>query len=188
MDQEQIIDELYSRAQIHETLVRYCRGVDRLDRDLVVSAFHEDAVDQHQGLRLEGAETIADTLLSRQLFPVKRTTHNILNHYCRLVGEQAVTETYMLVYQVREVAATNVLQEIGGRYVDRFERRDGNWKIAEQAVVIEYKNWRHFTDVFADADVRAETPSDLNPQRDKSDASYRFLRALGPDASLLPFA
>ena len=38
------IEELAARAAIEDALLTYCRGVDRLDADLVRSAFHDDAV------------------------------------------------------------------------------------------------------------------------------------------------
>ncbi|MDX6739529.1 nuclear transport factor 2 family protein [Actinocorallia sp. A-T 12471] len=37
------LEELSARAQIHDVLLRYCRGLDRVDMDLVRGAFHEDA-------------------------------------------------------------------------------------------------------------------------------------------------
>src|SRR5687768_7203639 len=36
-----------ARTEIHDTLMRYCRGVDRLDRDLILSAYHPGARDNH---------------------------------------------------------------------------------------------------------------------------------------------
>jgi hypothetical protein len=41
------------RWAIHDVLVRYCRGVDRLDADLVRSAYHSDAV-EHGPYRYTG--------------------------------------------------------------------------------------------------------------------------------------
>src|SRR5690606_8703026 len=35
------------REAIHTVLMRYCRGVDRLDRDLIASVYHPDAYDHH---------------------------------------------------------------------------------------------------------------------------------------------
>ena len=44
---EQKVQELWDREQIRQCLVRYCRGVDRFDRDLILSAFHPDCLDEH---------------------------------------------------------------------------------------------------------------------------------------------
>jgi hypothetical protein len=37
------LEELSARAEIHDALLRYCRGLDRVDMDLVRGAFHPDA-------------------------------------------------------------------------------------------------------------------------------------------------
>ena len=36
-----------------------------------------------------------------------------------------------------------MLETFGGRYVDRFERRDGEWKIAHRTVVHEWDKVEH---------------------------------------------
>jgi hypothetical protein len=38
---------LIDRQAILDCLTRYCRGVDRFDRDLLLSAYHPDATDNH---------------------------------------------------------------------------------------------------------------------------------------------
>ena len=40
-------DTLLDREAIREAMGRYCRGIDRLDVDLIRSAYHEDAFDDH---------------------------------------------------------------------------------------------------------------------------------------------
>ena len=44
---EHMIAELWDREQIRQCLHRYARGVDRFDRELILSAFHPDALDEH---------------------------------------------------------------------------------------------------------------------------------------------
>jgi hypothetical protein len=39
--------EVAAQLTIRETLVRYCRGVDRVDRKMPLSAYHLDAIDDH---------------------------------------------------------------------------------------------------------------------------------------------
>ncbi|MBU3738793.1 MAG: nuclear transport factor 2 family protein, partial [Rhodoferax sp.] len=41
------VQELTDRHAIHDCIARYCRGVDRLDKALCLSAFHPDALDEH---------------------------------------------------------------------------------------------------------------------------------------------
>ena len=44
---EAIVRELHDKQSIREVLTRYCRAVDRMDRDLLISVYHPDAVDDH---------------------------------------------------------------------------------------------------------------------------------------------
>ncbi|MEJ2408813.1 MAG: nuclear transport factor 2 family protein [Novosphingobium sp.] len=44
-----IIEELTDREAIRECLYRYARGVDRLDADMVRSAYRPDCIDEHMG-------------------------------------------------------------------------------------------------------------------------------------------
>ena len=41
------LDDLLARAEIHDVVLRYCRGIDRLDPDLVRSCYHPGATDEH---------------------------------------------------------------------------------------------------------------------------------------------
>ncbi len=40
---------LLARQEIHDVVLRYCRGVDRLDLDLVRDCYHPGALDHHTG-------------------------------------------------------------------------------------------------------------------------------------------
>ena len=48
-DLERRLRSVLDRQEIHDALVRYCRGIDRCDERLVLSAFHADAMDNHTG-------------------------------------------------------------------------------------------------------------------------------------------
>ncbi|MDH4365910.1 MAG: nuclear transport factor 2 family protein, partial [Acidimicrobiia bacterium] len=41
------LDDLLAKEEIREVLFRYCRGIDRLDFDLVESCYHPGAYDDH---------------------------------------------------------------------------------------------------------------------------------------------
>src|SRR5262249_60548928 len=84
---------LVAKQEIHEALMRYCRGIDRNDRELVLSAFHDDAIDNHTGTD--------DPVFER--FPadkpesaVKWSSHNICNELVRVDGDVAHSESYLI--------------------------------------------------------------------------------------------
>ncbi|MCW2625710.1 MAG: hypothetical protein JWR48_2432 [Mycobacterium sp.] len=53
------IARLEDRAEIRECMMRYARGMDRRDRELLRSAYHDGAVDDHVGFI--GVEAHAET-------------------------------------------------------------------------------------------------------------------------------
>jgi hypothetical protein len=124
---------LADRQQIIECINRYTRGVDRLDDDLALSAFHEDAVDHHGDFVGRPREFIASMRPRNEQRGASQ--HFVSNHTIDLEGDVAHVETYFFT-QVRTVGHEQIELSYG-RYIDRFERRSGAWKIARRHVVIE---------------------------------------------------
>ena len=44
---ERALRVLLDKQEIHEVLMRYCRGIDRCDAELLHSVYHPDATDDH---------------------------------------------------------------------------------------------------------------------------------------------
>src|ERR1043165_3138371 len=84
--------ELLDKQDIHEALLRYCRGLDRLDADLVNSAYHADARENHNGLMIEGASAGQTLVAKARDRDVSR--HCITNVLVQLDGDVADCESY----------------------------------------------------------------------------------------------
>jgi 3-phenylpropionate/cinnamic acid dioxygenase small subunit len=125
---------LLDRQDIHDALTRFARGMDRFDREAFLSAFHPDAVIA-AGPFVGGPADLYDWAMPMHDQGQVTTQHNLLNHSCDLDGDTAHTETYYL-FAARNRDDSNWIA--GGRYIDRFERRDGAWKIAVRSTVIEW--------------------------------------------------
>lgn len=135
MDREELersVVELRDRQEIYQCLVRYSRGVDRLDRELLLSAYHEDAIDDH-GMFVGGPREFADWVIEMHSSTHIAQQHCLLNHSCELDGDVAHVETYYLFAGMNRRGQPLSLS--GGRYVDRFERRGGDWAIAARVCV-----------------------------------------------------
>lgn len=132
--------ELADRAAIGHTLSTYFRGIDRYDLELVRSCFFEDA-EISLGPGAEGPrDEILELLGSAHLSRFKRTVHFAGNTIIELDGDTAHTEVYAIAYH-----STTPAHEWGEgfvtvwlRYVDRFERRAGEWGIARRKLVLEW--------------------------------------------------
>lgn len=165
--------DLLDRQQIYDVLMRYCRGCDRLDVALLASAFHPDAVDEHNHFSSSGAE-VAENIIgrTRTFFKWKRTMHSIQNHLVRLDGDRAYGETHWTLAAVSIAENPEVLEERGGRYLDRFDRRGGEWRIAHHYVITEWIRKTELAESFADLGIEIRgTQTDADP-------SYRFLLEL----------
>ena len=127
---------LLDKQEIHEVLMRYCRGIDRCDAELLHSVYHPDATDDHGLFKGKAADFIPWAIKS--LARDENTSHYIANELIEVEGDIARCESYFFaVHRRREKDGTTADLTFAGRYVDRFERRQGLWKIAHRQVVFD---------------------------------------------------
>jgi hypothetical protein len=126
---------LVDRSEIIECLNRYARGMDRLDRDLARSAYHDGAIDDHVGF-VGPVEDFLDWAFSFHAGQVCHQ-HYLTNHHIDLDGDQAHVETYYLFIGTEQDPEA-ALTVFGGRYIDRFERRAGRWGITVRLCLVEW--------------------------------------------------
>lgn len=126
------LQELIDRQDILQVLHRYCRGLDRLDVELTQSCYFEDAIEDHGSFIGPAKEFIGWANTGTESF--LNTHHCILNHYCEIDGNDAHAETYYLFMGYHEKPPHLMSM---GRYIDHFQRRNGEWRIANRIAVIE---------------------------------------------------
>jgi len=128
----QIRDELADREAIRDCLYRYCRAIDRCDMELLRTAYWPGAIDDHTGFRGTVEEFIAWALPI--LRGMEQSVHMIGNVLIRVEGAAAAVESYFWSVSV-VTAPTTRETTVCGRYLDRFERRNDEWRIAARMVV-----------------------------------------------------
>ncbi len=128
------LELLLDKQEILECLTRFSRGMDRFDRDLYLSAFHEDAV-MAAGPFVGSAGDCYDWAMPMHEAGQEATHHNLLNVTYDIRNNTAHTECYYL-FVGRNRDDSNWIA--GGRYIDRLERRDGQWRIAMRTNAIEW--------------------------------------------------
>ncbi|HVX23719.1 MAG TPA: nuclear transport factor 2 family protein [Acidimicrobiales bacterium] len=155
------VAELVAREAIRDCLLRYARGCDRVDAELIASAFHDDAVDHHGPVNGSPADFL-DWWLPQQ-DGRESTQHYLMNSAIEVDGDQAHAETYYLcVIKLKGRTAASVF---GGRYVDRFERRAAGWRIAVRVVTAD---WTAEMDGSATGALLSSSPG----RRSRDDPSY----------------
>lgn len=180
--------ELKDRSDIHECLMTYSRAVDRLDRALLLSVYHDDAVDDH-GVFVGGPVAFADWVIDMHTRLHLSHQHCQFNSTIDLDGDVAHCETYYMFVGMNRTGEPLTMS--GGRYLDRLEKRDGLWKIAERVCVRDWAPLKEIPQQLDQStltvvkDISDETKSLMRtgPQslRDRSDPSY--MRPLRVDRS-----
>lgn len=165
-EQASQLRELVDRRQILDCIHRYCRGVDRADRELVLSAYHPDANDDH-GTFVGGREAFVDWAFAYHAEHQISHHHMVFNHSCELDGDTAHTETYWLFFGENRVKPDTLSV---GRYLDRFEKRNGRWAIAERVCLIE--SISDLTPTQLSEDFRKVMMSNGTSSRGRDDKSY----------------
>jgi ketosteroid isomerase-like protein len=130
--------DLLDKQEIHEAMLRYCRGCDRADGDLLKSVLHPDAVFERGPDSWQGVEENVADLIERTRMATKQL-HTVTNELIEINGNSARVEAYWVFYGVSAAEGREYASEYVGRYIDRWERReDGHWKIAHRVYVGEW--------------------------------------------------
>jgi len=132
---ERKIQYLTDRQEILDCIARNARGCDRHDSELLSSAYHDDGIDEH-GL----ANTIPGPEYHEWANRVHasgslQNMHNITTHACEIDGDVAHADSYVIGLFLNPDRETARL--LAGRYIDRLERRDGEWRIALRRSTVE---------------------------------------------------
>jgi len=170
---DEALQRLIDEAAIRKVHMRYCRGIDRADFALIRSCYHDDALDDH-GDYVGGIDGFIE--YCRAGLPnFLSTTHFTGNQIIEIDGDSAWSETYARAYhRVAPASEGEPMKDlvVNARYVDRFEKRDGEWKIAHRKVVVDSDR----VDIVTE---RWVPESQLCGARDRSDPSYEALGAKG---------
>ena len=132
---ERKIQYLTDRQSILDCIARNARGCDRHDPQMLSSAYHADGIDEH-GLAniIDGPlyHAWANGVHARGSL---QNMHHITTHSCEIDGDVAHAESYVIGLFLNPDGVTARL--LAGRYVDRLERRDGEWRIALRRCTVE---------------------------------------------------
>jgi hypothetical protein len=135
------LQDLLDKQEIHELALRYCRGVDRKDPDLLRSLYTTDGIDNHGDLYRGDAEGYVAFLEASFPF-IQVGAHYVCNHLVELDAadpDRATGEVYALGYhRVRGEEGPALDSWVGVRYLDRYRREAGQWRFEQRDVVFDF--------------------------------------------------
>ena len=153
---------LLDKQAITEVIYRYGRSMDRLDRDLGYSVFWPEATaDYHEQMYQGTGHGFVDMVMKAHLHFTAHS-HQFSNILIEVDGDTARSETYGDV-TLRRVDDEGRCTDVRNlcRYVDRWERRNGEWRIIARAYLHDF-----------DASGPAVGSYATTGRRDRLDASY----------------
>jgi hypothetical protein len=129
-------DELADRLAIMDVLNRYARGIDRCDLEVLREVWWPEAVADY------GTGEINALAWSEGVVPalgaMRRTQHFLGNMLIDIDGETAMAETYCRAWHEVDSPAGPQEMEVGGRYLDRLEKRAGDWRLLHRRYVLDW--------------------------------------------------
>lgn len=158
------ITELADRAAILDCVADYMRGQDRLDPALQKASFHHDATVDY-GFHAGPAHDFVD--FAQALLARYAATWHMLGQSSIIIdGDHGRGEIYFHAWHRR--AGENGAEDlqIAGRYLDRYERRQGQWAIAHRREIVDWTRSDIAADHWFD-----RTPTALRGARSGADLS-----------------
>jgi hypothetical protein len=173
-------DVAMAKLEITEVIHRYCRAVDRMDRELASTLFHEGATADYGPTYSGSAEGLIDNLWKNHA-KLLGHSHQVTNILIEVDGDRAGSEAYAFgtLWDAAPDGPLVVLTAFG-RYLDRWSRREGVWAIDHRRFVYDLVHTSTPT-VAAEAAglplarlASARDPRQTAGRRDPSDPSYEF--------------
>lgn len=154
---ETAISVLSDKEAIREVIHRYCRAADRCDQEALKSCYWPDGQDDH-GFFGGNAWDFCDYVIP-QLRKIDRSIHAITNTIIEIDGEGAFCESqWSVIHRLKDGDRLHDYWH-QGRYLDVFEKRNGEWRILRRLLLADCDRLMTVRDMRA---IAAEIGGDAN--------------------------
>lgn len=140
------IERMLDERAINEILTRYTRAADHFDLELMRSCYWPGAYDWHGTFRGTIEEFIP--WVEGRLNEYSTTRHHITNMRVEFDEnpDHALVDSYVLAYHNMLPPDEHEQLFLGLRYIDRMERRDGEWRIGERVCAYDWRTFARGTE------------------------------------------
>jgi SnoaL-like domain len=132
---QEMLDEFALRKLVHA----YCRAVDRGDFTQLRELYHQDAADAHGGFSGGTADEFIAQLAATRPY-IRSMQHHVTTVNFAVDGDVAEGEIYTIATHTVIAGDRDIDVMVGGRYLDRYEKRAGAWKFALRTIVTDWAN------------------------------------------------
>jgi hypothetical protein len=135
------IQDMLDREHIRNAIARLARGEDRRDAALITSSYWPDSLTDYGVFKGDFSEYLAWVVPGADA--ITNTQHHIGQSFIELNGTTAKVETQVISYHRIDYGGGDEHDTvIGGRYLDVFDQRDGDWRIASRTMLYDwYQDW-----------------------------------------------
>ncbi len=165
--------QLLARIEIQGVLSRYVRGVDRGDAAQLKSCYHADATEEHAGNFTGNAHEYVDGAIPR-ILKMDMMQHLLGSSHIDFADDGLVAwvETNVWTFLRMDVDGTTTDTITGGRLMDRFEYRDGRWKIAHRKTILDWNRDEASCEGWCNGLINFDNPGALRGSKGTADPSY----------------
>ncbi|MCB1704865.1 MAG: nuclear transport factor 2 family protein [Halioglobus sp.] len=162
---DQALTELLARNAIQDALCRYCRGLDRMDKNMAYSVWHKDGTALYHDMYKGTGHGFIDWVWKEHA-QMERHSHQIANSLIEVDGTTARSETYVTIVLWTNPDRHGEQQEIigKGRYLDRWSYRNGKWAIDHREHILDMQTLHDLNRGYINDESR----------RDKNDPSFQL--------------
>ena len=132
----QELKNLLNRDRIRDCIVRLARGEDRRDAKAITASYWPDSITDYGVFAGSFAEYLAWVVPGSPAIPV--TQHVLGQSLIELRGASALVETQVVSYHRVNMGTEERDTVIGGRYLDRIDLRNGEWRIAQRTMLYDW--------------------------------------------------
>lgn len=130
------LSALLEQSKVRECIVRVARGEDRRDAKSISASFWPDATTDFGIFAGSFDEYLAWVVPGSPAVPV--TQHVLGQTLTEVKGDVALAETQVTAYHRINMGTEERDVVLGGRYLDRVEKRDGDWRIAQRTMLYDW--------------------------------------------------
>lgn len=142
-EEEKEFRQMLAERAIYKAMMRYCRGSDRADLELMKSAFHPDATNRHgmfDGKAYDFVELGAEIMKGKTEWSsgIKAQSHHITNFSVVFEDDKSANVESYFFYAFQHIKGETLLNAFFcARYLDHFTLRD-EWRIERRKVVMDH--------------------------------------------------
>lgn len=134
------LKDLLDREHIRCCIARLARGEDRRDADLLKASYWPEAKVDFGVFQGSFSEYLAWVVPGADA--ITNTQHVVAQSHIELDGASGRAETQVVSYHRINMGEGERDTVIGGRYLDLFEQREDEWRIASRTMLYDwYSDW-----------------------------------------------